>query len=105
MAALEAVSAENGGQTDATFAIMTFDGGLTAYDVVGRNKVRVDDIDEVRRDEVLMSFEKVMQMRRVIARADQYKEDMVVAMESNSSRNRGGESETGVHEWGVKRGQ
>ena len=89
MAALEAVSAENGGQTDATFAIMTFDGGLTAYDVVGRNKVRVDDIDELRREEVLMSFEKVMQMRRVFARVDKYKEDMLAAIDSISSSNSG----------------
>ena len=102
MAALEAVSAENGGQTDATFAIMTFDGGLTAYDVVGRNKVRVDDIDELRREEVLMSFEKVMQMRRVFARVDKYKEDMLAAIDSISSSNSGGESNTALNGLGVK---
>ena len=85
MAALEAVSAENGGQTDATFAIMTFDGGLTVYDVVGRQKIRVDDIDELSREEVLLSFEKSMKMRRVFARVDRYKEDILEAIDSISN--------------------
>ena len=89
MAALEAVSAENGGETDATFAIMTFDGGLTAYDVVGRQKVRVNDIDELSREEVLLSFEKVMKMRRVFARVDKYKENMLAAIDSIDSTDNG----------------
>ena len=89
MAALEAVSAENGGETDATFAIMTFDGGLTAYDVVGRQKVRVNDIDELSREEVLLSFEKVMKMRRVFARVDKHKENMLAAIDSIDSTDNG----------------
>ena len=99
MAALEAVSAENGGQTDATFAIMTFDGGLTVYDVVGRQKIRVDDIDELSREEVLLSFEKSMKMRRVFARVDRYKEDILEAIDSISNS---GESDTILNGLGEK---
>ena len=92
------MSAENGGQTDATFAIMTFDGGLTVYDVVGRQKIRVDDIDELSREEVLLSFEKSMKMRRVFARVDRYKEDILEAIDSINS----GESDTILNGLGEK---
>jgi len=84
MAALEAVSCENEGNTDATFAIVTFDGGLTMFDVVGRQKVYVENIDELSREELLMNFESLVKIRRVFARVDKYKEQILAAIDSIS---------------------